>query len=31
MYAHTISVDPRDIDHMGHVNNAVYCVGCRTP
>ena len=24
MYAHTISVDPRDIDHMGHVNNAVY-------
>lgn len=24
MYAHPITVDSRDIDHMGHVNNAVY-------
>ena len=24
MYAHAITVDPLDIDHMGHVNNAVY-------
>ena len=24
MYAHAITVDPVDIDHMGHVNNAVY-------
>jgi acyl-CoA thioester hydrolase len=24
MYAHAITVEPDDIDHMGHVNNAVY-------
>ena len=24
MYAHAITVEPGDIDHMGHVNNAVY-------
>jgi len=24
MYAHAITVEPLDIDHMGHVNNAVY-------
>jgi acyl-CoA thioester hydrolase len=24
MYAHRIVVEPLDIDHMGHVNNAVY-------
>ena len=24
MYRHAITVDPADIDHMGHVNNAVY-------
>jgi predicted metal-dependent hydrolase len=24
MFAHRITVEPRDIDHMGHVNNAVY-------
>jgi len=24
MYAHRVSVEPGDIDHMGHVNNAVY-------
>jgi acyl-CoA thioester hydrolase len=24
MYAHRITVAPGDIDHMGHVNNAVY-------
>ena len=24
MYAHHITVEPIDIDHMGHVNNAVY-------
>jgi acyl-CoA thioester hydrolase len=24
MYAHVITVEPGDIDHMGHVNNAVY-------
>jgi len=24
MYAHRIIVAPADIDHMGHVNNAVY-------
>jgi acyl-CoA thioester hydrolase len=24
MYTHAITVEPLDIDHMGHVNNAVY-------
>jgi acyl-CoA thioester hydrolase len=24
MYRHDVAVDPADIDHMGHVNNAVY-------
>jgi len=24
MFAHRITVEPLDIDHMGHVNNAVY-------
>jgi acyl-CoA thioester hydrolase len=24
MYAHPITIEPHDIDHMGHVNNAVY-------
>ncbi len=24
MYEHPITVEPVDIDHMGHVNNAVY-------
>ena len=24
MYRHAIAIDPADIDHMGHVNNAVY-------
>ena len=24
MFAHRITIDPVDIDHMGHVNNAVY-------
>jgi len=24
MYRHTIAIAPADIDHMGHVNNAVY-------
>jgi len=24
MFAHRITVEPVDIDHMGHVNNAVY-------
>jgi acyl-CoA thioester hydrolase len=24
MYAHRVAVEPDDIDHMGHVNNAVY-------
>jgi acyl-CoA thioester hydrolase len=24
MFAHRITVEPGDIDHMGHVNNAVY-------
>ncbi|HEY6814603.1 MAG TPA: thioesterase family protein [Croceibacterium sp.] len=24
MYAHRITIEPLDIDHMGHVNNAVY-------
>ena len=24
MFRHTIAIDPADIDHMGHVNNAVY-------
>jgi acyl-CoA thioester hydrolase len=24
MYRHAITIDPADIDHMGHVNNAVY-------
>jgi acyl-CoA thioester hydrolase len=24
MFAHPITVEPVDIDHMGHVNNAVY-------
>ena len=24
MFAHRITVEPFDIDHMGHVNNAVY-------
>ncbi|HWK41604.1 MAG TPA: thioesterase family protein [Croceibacterium sp.] len=24
MYHHSIAIEPTDIDHMGHVNNAVY-------
>jgi acyl-CoA thioester hydrolase len=24
MYRHVITIEPADIDHMGHVNNAVY-------
>jgi acyl-CoA thioester hydrolase len=24
MYRHAITIEPADIDHMGHVNNAVY-------
>lgn len=24
MFRHSIAIDPSDIDHMGHVNNAVY-------
>ena len=24
MFRHPIAIDPADIDHMGHVNNAVY-------
>lgn len=24
MYDHAIAIEPSDIDHMGHVNNAVY-------
>jgi acyl-CoA thioester hydrolase len=24
MYRHPVSIDPADIDHMGHVNNSVY-------
>jgi len=24
MFAHRITIEPVDIDHMGHVNNAVY-------
>jgi len=24
MFRHTIAIEPADIDHMGHVNNAVY-------
>jgi acyl-CoA thioester hydrolase len=24
MYHHQVEIDPADIDHMGHVNNAVY-------
>jgi len=24
MYRHAIAIEPADIDHMGHVNNAVY-------
>ena len=24
MFAHRIAIEPVDIDHMGHVNNAVY-------
>ena len=24
MFRHAIAIDPADIDHMGHVNNAVY-------
>ena len=24
MYQHSIAIEPTDIDHMGHVNNAVY-------
>jgi len=24
MFRHPIEIDPADIDHMGHVNNAVY-------
>jgi len=24
MYRHPITIEPADIDHMGHVNNAVY-------
>ena len=24
MFRHTVAIDPRDIDHMGHVNNSVY-------
>jgi acyl-CoA thioester hydrolase len=24
MFRHTIAIDPADIDHMGHVNNAAY-------
>ena len=24
MYRYAITIDPADIDHMGHVNNAVY-------
>ena len=24
MFRHPVSIDPADIDHMGHVNNAVY-------
>jgi acyl-CoA thioester hydrolase len=24
MFRHTVAIDPSDIDHMGHVNNAVY-------
>lgn len=24
MFRHTIAIEPGDIDHMGHVNNAVY-------
>ena len=24
MFSHRITVEPLDIDHMGHVNNAVY-------
>lgn len=24
MYSHGVAVEPADIDHMGHVNNAVY-------
>src|SRR5687768_8785297 len=24
MYRHSITIEPADIDHMGHVNNAVY-------
>jgi acyl-CoA thioester hydrolase len=24
MFRHTVAIEPADIDHMGHVNNAVY-------
>ena len=24
MFRHPVAIDPADIDHMGHVNNAVY-------
>jgi acyl-CoA thioester hydrolase len=24
MFRHTVAIDPADIDHMGHVNNAAY-------
>ena len=24
MFRHPVAIDPSDIDHMGHVNNAVY-------
>jgi acyl-CoA thioester hydrolase len=24
MFRHSVAIDPSDIDHMGHVNNAVY-------
>jgi acyl-CoA thioester hydrolase len=24
MFRHSVAIDPADIDHMGHVNNAVY-------